>query len=306
MLKLQDVTKRYGSRAAVDGVSFEVPPGSLTGFVGANGAGKTTTMRVVLGITAADAGTVTWQGRPVDTDVRRRIGYMPEERGLYPRMPVRKQLVFLARLHGLSAARAGERADVLLDRLGLGERRDDEVDSLSLGNQQRAQIAAALVHEPDLLLLDEPFSGLDPIAVDSLTELLREVAADGVPVLFSSHQLELVERLCDRVVILSAGRVVVAGEVEQLRHQGRGMQLRLVVDPDAGWVRDVPGLLVLDVDGPSALVEVDGLAGQQDLLAEALRRGTVREFTPVAPTLAELYRTAALGGSTTAAEEVHA
>jgi ABC-2 type transport system ATP-binding protein len=287
VLELVEVSKSYGSRRAVDGVSFAVPPGSLTGFVGANGAGKTTTMRVVLGIVAADGGTVTWRGAPMDAVARRRTGYMPEERGLYPRMTVRRQLVYLARLHGASPAAGRARADELLERLDLGARADDQVDALSLGNQQRAQIAAALVHDPDLLLLDEPFSGLDPVAVDRLTELLRDVAAGGVPVLFSSHQLELVERLCDRVVVLAAGRVVAAGEVEALRQERSRGRLRLVVDGDAGWVRDVPAVRSADVDGPTAVVETDE---PQALLQEALRRGAVHEFSPLRPTLAELYR----------------
>ena len=292
MLTLTDVTKSFGERRAVDGVSFSVPPGSLTGFVGANGAGKTTTMRIVLGIARPDRGTVTWRGAPLDDDARRRIGYMPEERGLYPDMPVRAQLVHLARLHGVPAERARASADALLARLGLAERAGDVVSALSLGNQQRAQIAAALVHEPELLLLDEPFSGLDPVAVDGLVELLREVAATGVPVLFSSHQLELVERLCDAVVVLSHGRVVAAGGVEELRRQGRRPRLRLVVEPDAGWVRDVPGVHVVDVDGPVALLEVDDADNQQRLLHLALQHGTVTELRPLVPTLAELYRSA--------------
>ena len=287
MLELKDVTKAYGSRRAIDGVSFQVPKGALTGFVGANGSGKTTTMRVVLGIAEADSGTVDWEGVAVDAAMRRRIGYMPEERGLYPRMSVRRQLVYLARLHGMAAAAAARRAGELLDRLDLGERADDQVDALSLGNQQRAQIAAALVHDPDLLLLDEPFSGLDPVAVDRLTALLRELATAGVPVLFSSHQLELVERLCDEVVILAAGRVVASGEVAALRRERGGGHLRLVVDGDAGWVRDLPGVRALDVDGPRALLDTDD---PQAVLAEAVRRGPVLEFAPVAPTLSELYR----------------
>jgi len=287
MLQLTEVVKAFGQRRAVDGVTFDVPAGSLTGFVGANGAGKTTTMRVVLGILEPDGGTITWQGVPVDAAFRRRIGYMPEERGLYPRMRVRGQLVHLARLHGRDAAAARRRTDELLERLDLGERADDQVDALSLGNQQRAQIAAALVHEPDLLLLDEPFSGLDPVAVDRLTELLREVAASGVPVLFSSHQLELVERLCDRVVILAAGRVVAAGDVEALRQERGGARLRLVVDGDAGWVRDLPGVRLLELDGGRALVEADD---PQALLAAAVRRGPVHEFAPLSPSLSQLYR----------------
>ena len=287
VLELRDVTKAFGARRAVDGVSLTVPAGSLTGFVGANGAGKTTTMRVVLGIHSPDSGEVLWDGAPVDADLRRRIGYMPEERGLYPQMQVRRQLVHFARLHGADRAGAERRTDELLERLGLGERAADPVSALSLGNQQRAQIAAALEHDPDLLLLDEPFSGLDPVAVDQLSSLLRELAATGVPVLFSSHQLELVERLCDRVVILSDGRVVAAGDVTALRRQRGGDRLRLVVDDDAGWVRDVPGVRALDVDGARALVEADD---PQALLAHAVRRGPVHEFAPVTPTLSELYR----------------
>ena len=287
MLELRDVTKAFGARRAVDGVSFAVPAGSLTGFVGANGAGKTTTMRVVLGITQPDAGTVTWDGTPVGAELRRRIGYMPEERGLYPQMQVRRQLVHFARLHGADRATAERRTDELLERLGLAERATEPVSALSLGNQQRAQIAAALVHDPALLLLDEPFSGLDPVAVDQLSALLRELGARGVPVLFSSHQLELVERLCDRVVILSEGRVVAAGEVAGLRRQRGGDRLRLVVGDDAGWVRDLPGVRALDVDGPRAPVEADD---PQALLAAAVRRGPVHEFAPVSPTLSQLYR----------------
>ena len=246
-------------------------------------------MRIVLGIVRPDRGRVLWQGAPLDAAGRRRTGYMPEERGLYPRMTVRAQLVYLARLHGLDAGRARRRTDDLLERLDLGPRADDQVDALSLGNQQRAQIAAALVHEPMLLLLDEPFSGLDPVAVDRLTGLLREVAASGVPVLFSSHQLELVERLCDRVVVLAAGRVVASGEVDALRRARGGRQLRLVLGDgaDAGWLRDLPGVRVLALDGPRAVVEADE---PQALLAEAVRRGPVSAFAPVAPSLSELYR----------------
>ncbi len=290
MLELAGLRKAYGDRLALDDVSFVVPDGSLTGFVGANGAGKTTTMRVVLGIVQADAGTASWDGTPVDAALRRRIGYMPEERGLYPRMPVRRQLVHLARLHGTDARTARRRTDELLERLDLGERGDDTVDALSLGNQQRAQIAAALVHDPVLLLLDEPFSGLDPVAVDRLTAVLREVAAAGVPVLFSSHQLELVERLCDRVVVLAGGRVVAAGQVEALRRERAGVRHRLVLGGDAGWVRRAPRVTVLDIDGNRALVEADDAPALQALLASAVRRGAVHEFSPVSPTLSELYR----------------
>ena len=201
----------------------------MFGFVGPNGAGKTTTMRIILGVLAADGGEVRWHGEPVDAATRRRFGYMPEERGLYPKMRVRTQLTYLAALHGVDAPE--QAADRWIERLGIGERADDRVEELSLGNQQRVQLAAALVHEPELLVLDEPFSGLDPVGVDVLSGVLAEYAATGVPVVFSSHQLELVERLCEAVAIIKDGRLVASGAVEELRGQGSGA-VRVVVEGD--------------------------------------------------------------------------
>ncbi len=219
-LEVAGLARRFGGVTALDEVSFDVRPGRMTGFVGANGAGKTTTMRIVMGVLSPTAGEVRWQGQPVTAADRRSFGYMPEERGLYPKMRVAEQLTWFARLHGGSKADAVARVADLLGRLELAGRADDVLESLSLGNQQRAQIAAALVHSPTALLLDEPFSGLDPLAVDVMAELLREQVDRGVPVLFSSHQLDLVERLCDDVVILSGGRVVAAGAADELRRRG--------------------------------------------------------------------------------------
>ncbi len=302
VLELDGITRRFGDVTALDDVSFTVSPGRLTGFVGANGAGKTTAMRTVLGIATPDAGQVRFDGAPVDLAARQSFGYMPEERGLYPKMPVLAQLLFLGQLYGMTRTGARDAATSLLERVGLAERSGDRLDSLSLGNQQRVQVAAALIHDPVLLLLDEPFSGLDPVAVDALAVLLRERAAAGVPVLFSSHQLELVESLCDDVVILDAGRVVAAGRADELRERAAPNRWRLVVEPDAGFLRELaasrslPGLRVLDVDGPSALVELGADAGvdadDQALLRAALAHGRVRELRRVVPTLAELYREA--------------
>jgi ABC-2 type transport system ATP-binding protein len=216
-LQLRELRKRYGETVALDGVSFAVGEGEMFGFVGPNGAGKTTTMRIVLGVLGADSGAVTWRGGPIGVAERRRIGYMPEERGLYPKMRVRDQLVYMARLHGAGEADAGAAADRWLERLGIAERGGDPVEALSLGNQQRVQLAVALVHEPDLLVLDEPFSGLDPDGVDALAgALTEEIRARGVPVIFSSHQLELVERLCDSVAIIAAGRIATSGRLDAL------------------------------------------------------------------------------------------
>jgi ABC-2 type transport system ATP-binding protein len=216
---------------------------------------------------------------------------MPEERGLYPKMKIRDQLVFFGRLHGLDPDRAGERTDKLLDRLGLAERATDVLEALSLGNQQRVQIAAALVHEPIALVLDEPFSGLDPLAVDAMVDLLREEVTPEVPVLFSSHQLDLVERLCDDLVVLSRGKVVAAGPVAQLA-AGPTTTYRLVVDGDAGWLRDVRGIRVRDVAGGTALFDVEEGALEQKILQEAITRGPVLEFGPERVALSDVFREA--------------
>ncbi|MFC0438533.1 ABC transporter ATP-binding protein [Kutzneria buriramensis] len=290
VLEIDRISKRYGTVRALHEMTFDVRAGELFGFVGSNGAGKTTTMRIALGVLAADSGEVRFDGKPVDLATRRRIGYMPEERGLYPKMKVREQLVYLAQLHGMSAADARRATDAWVDRLGLTGRRDDEVQKLSLGNQQRVQLAAALVHDPVALVLDEPFSGLDPVAVDVMSEVLREQSARGVPVMFSSHQLDLVERLCDRVGIVRSGQLVANGGVAELRESG---PLRLVVDaPDAGedWAAGLTGVRVVAVDGSRTTVELGEDGDDQQVLAAALKTGPVREFTRLRPTLTELYR----------------
>jgi ABC-2 type transport system ATP-binding protein len=288
-LDVIEVTRRFGDRTVLEDVSMQVGDGRLVGFVGANGAGKTTTMRIVMGVLDASAGEVRWQGRPITREDRSQFGYMPEERGLYPKQQVADQLQFFARLHGYERAEARTRAGDLLERLGLTERAGDRLDTLSLGNQQRVQIAAALVHEPIALVLDEPFSGLDPIAVDNMVEVLREQAGRGVPVLLSSHQLDLVERVCDDLVILSEGRLVAAGSVEDLRGRAGALH-RLVLDADAGWVRDVPGLAVKDVDGPVATLEVLDHGADRALLTRALERGQVKEFSRQVPRLADVFK----------------
>ncbi|MEV0328060.1 ATP-binding cassette domain-containing protein [Micromonospora echinospora] len=290
LLHLEAVNRDFGDRRVLRDVTFDVAPGRLTGFVGANGAGKTTTMRIILGALAADSGTVTWGGAPLTRDVRRRFGYMPEERGLYPKMSVREQLVYLGRLHGLGADAVARNVDALLTRLGLGERADDTLEKLSLGNQQRAQIAAALVHEPDLLVLDEPFSGLDPLAVDTVLTVLREYTERGVAVLFSSHQLELVERLCDDLVIIADGVVRAAGGRERLRQTYALPRYEIRVDGDAGWLRDQPGVTVVDLDGAHAVFDLADGVDDQSVLRAALDRGPVRAFRPLTPSLAEIFR----------------
>ncbi len=293
MLELDGLTRRYGDVVALDGLSFSVPEPKMFGFVGPNGAGKTTTMRIVLGVLAADSGRVSWRGEPIDAEVRRRFGYMPEERGLYPKMRVRDQLAYLARLHGVEGSDADGAARAWAVRLGLEERLETRVEELSLGNQQRVQLGAALVHAPELLVLDEPFSGLDPAGVDVLSAVLRERVEAGVPVVFSSHQLELVERLCEAVAIISDGRVVATGEVKELRDRERGRAVRVEVD-GAGedWTEGIPGVEgVTDSDG-GLILTLSEDADDQAVLDAARRAGRVRHFGAVRPTLAEIFREA--------------
>jgi ABC-2 type transport system ATP-binding protein len=289
MLEIDSLTRRFAEVTVVDGVTFAVPPGQMTGFVGGNGAGKTTTMRMIMGVLGITSGEVRWQGRGITTEDRRRFGYMPEERGLYPKQAVLDQLVYLGELGGMTAQAARRGVMDHLERFGLADRAKDRVEKLSLGNQQRVQIIAAVMREPSCLILDEPFSGLDPLAVDAMADLLREHTARGTPVLFSSHQLDLVERLCDRLVILKQGHVVAAGSKADLEAGSTGRH-RLTVGSDAGWVRDVAGVHVVDLDGGTALFEILEPGADQALLRLAAGRDDVLEFSPVRPSLSEIYR----------------
>ena len=289
-LELRGLRRSFGELVAVDDLSLSVPPGRMFGFVGRNGAGKTTTMRIICGLLASDAGSVSWDGGPIDARARERIGYMPEERGLYPKMRLGDQLEYFAVLHGASHEEGRAAARAWLDRLGLGDRQGARVEVLSHGNQQRVQLAAALVHRPDLLILDEPFAGLDPIATDVMSAVLREQAARGVPVLFSSHQLELVEHLCESVAIINHGRVVACGEVDELRAAGPRL-LRVDVRGAApGWVDALTGVeLVERVDGRTVF-RLSRATDPQRILDAARRSGSVTHFAELQPTLAELFR----------------
>ncbi len=302
MLSLRGVHKSFGAHRALHDVSFDVARGRLTGFVGGNGAGKTTTMRIVLGVLSSDGGDVTLDGAPVTGDSLRSFGYMPEERGLYPKMEISEQLAYLARLHGIDKAAATKRADDLLERLGLAERRKSRLEELSLGNQQRVQVAAALVHDPDVLIMDEPFSGLDPLAVDEVVTVIAEHAARGIPVLFSSHQLDVVERLCDDLVIIAGGEIRAAGSREELRAAHSGDRYELVTTSDAGWVRAVPGVVVDELAAGTVVFRSDEVTAE-DVLRTAVGHGGVRAFRPLQPTLGEIFREIVVDAPTTNEED---
>lgn len=285
-LYINNLNKSYGDHQVLHDMTLQVQPGEMYGFVGSNGAGKSTTMRIALGVLASDSGEVLMGDRPIDDDLRRRIGYMPEERGLYAKEKIGDQLRFFARLHGLSDKAAGKNADGLLEQLGLAERSDDKLEELSLGNQQRVQLAASLIHDPELLILDEPFSGLDPVAVNVMSDLLVERCNAGVPVLFSSHQLDLVQRLCDRVGIIAKGRMKAEGTVDELRT--RGPIVYEVRTPARDWYPQ--GTRLVEDFGEGVLLEAETTDLDQQILQAAMAVGPVHSFSRRIPHLAELFQ----------------
>jgi ABC-2 type transport system ATP-binding protein len=292
VLEFDAATKRFGAVTALDRCTFTARPGRLTGFLGSNAAGKTTAMRAVFGLVELDGGTVRWRGAPITVATRAGFGYMPEERGLYPRMRVREQLLYLGELCGRTSHEVARITDRWLERLGVADRGSDRLDTLSHGNQQRVQLIAALVNEPDLLVLDEPFSGLDPIAMATMADLLAELAAGDATVLFSSHQLDLVEDLCEDVVIIDHGRIVLAGELADLRASvpQRFVDIRYRgAAPD--WSRLAAVEVVEATDGHARLrVEPD--ADLAAVLTAARHTGDVLSFAYQPPTLSELFRRA--------------
>ena len=289
MLEIKDLSKRYGDVVALDGASFAARPGRIVGFLGPNGAGKTTTMRCIFGLATPDKGETLWHGQPIDRVTRLRFGYMPEQRGLYPRMRVGEQLSYFAQHHGMPAKEAAAATSRWLLRLGLADRERDKLEALSHGNQQRVQLGAALVHDPELLVLDEPFSGLDPIGIATMTEILRERAAAGVGVVFSSHQLDLVEDVCEDVVIIARGKIAANGPIDELRAASGRRHLEVEVEgAGASWLDGRGGATIVEQKGDFVrlLVPVDvDLSG---LLAAASAAGPVRRFAFQPPALSEL------------------
>ncbi|MPY94139.1 MAG: ATP-binding cassette domain-containing protein [Acidimicrobiia bacterium] len=288
MLVVTGLSKRYGTVVALDDVSFGVERGQTVGFLGPNGAGKTTTMRAIMGLVALDAGSVAWDGAPIGESVRRRVGYMPAERGMYQRMRVRDHLVYYARISGQDSTSAARAADVWLERLGLAERAGDTVQSLSSGNQQRVQLALALLNEPELLVLDEPFSGLDPVAVEVLSGILREQVAAGAALLLSSHQLDLVSDVASQVVIVDHGRVVLRGDVAELQAASTVRYVDVQFAKPTEWRPEGAATAVAgDARRHRVAVRVD--ADPVALLGDAQRQGDVVSWSFAPPDLSEVF-----------------
>jgi ABC-2 type transport system ATP-binding protein len=293
-LEIEDLAHAFGERTALAGVTTAVTPGAITGLLGPNGAGKTTLMRILLGVLTPDRGEIRYDGVVADEEVRRRWGYMPQERGLYPAMPAGEQVAYFGRLRGLGRREATDRARALLAELDLVDRWADRTDKLSGGMQQRLQLATALVHEPDLVVLDEPFNGLDPVAVEALSETLRQRAERGCTVLFSSHQIDLVQDLCQEIVMIDQGRTVLEGQVATLRASSGERQLRLQVQaPDRDWHTVLPGVQVVSQEADELRLAVSGTTDPLSVLDAAREAGQVTDFGLDLPTLSQLFLAAA-------------
>lgn len=291
-LSISGISQRFGDREVLRGVDLTVQAGRVTGLVGPNGAGKTTLMRIIFGVIAPDQGSISWCGRNPTSSDRQGWGYMPQERGLYRDMRVLDQLVWIARLHGLSATEGRSNAVDLLERLGLAERANDEVEALSGGMAQRVQLAAAMVHGPDLLVLDEPFNGLDPVAVEFLSDVILEHVRSGKHLLFSSHQLDLVEDLCEEITMINHGQVVLRGDVRRLKEDSPDRYLHVDVTVDPTWV-DAAVAQVTSTDASGSSIRLQPGADAAAVLDSVRSHISVRDFSVRAPSLSELFLEAA-------------
>jgi ABC-2 type transport system ATP-binding protein len=291
-LALENLTKRFGPVTALDGISFTVERGQVFGFLGANGAGKTTTMRIILDILRPDSGTVTWGGKAITDVPRRTWGYLPEERGLYPRLEVLEQLVFFASLYDIPRREAADRARHWLARFRIPEYEHRRAEELSKGNQQKVQLIAAILHEPDVLVMDEPFVGLDPVNVSLLKEAFDEMRDRGTTLIFSTHQMEMVEELCEAVALIDRGRLVLGGPIRDVKRASGRRVVRLGVEGNGGlsWLGGLEGVRVVRPGVDYTELEISRERDPQEILRAALDRGEqVTQFVIADPSIEQIF-----------------
>ncbi len=288
-LVVTGLIKRFRDITAVDDLSFSVEEGSLFGFLGPNGAGKTTTMRVILGIIKADKGKTMWKGLPFDQMEPGFFGYLPEERGLYPKMRVLEHLEFLGRINGLSRIQASKKTLTWIERFDLGDLRNKKVEELSKGNQQKVQMIGTLLHEPELLILDEPFGGLDPVNVALLKEVLIEIHQRGKTIIFSSHRMDQVEEICKDIALISHGRLLLSGNLKEIkRSMGRNI-MRISVEGNKEFWTEIPGLQPIIDRADYLEFQLNELINPNDVLQVAMAAGQVIHFELVEPSLNQIF-----------------
>ena len=288
-ISLRDLVKSFGTFRAVDGVSFEVPKGHIFGLIGPNGAGKTTTIRMIMDIIRPDSGEVTILGAPARDTAKDRVGYLPEERGLYRKMKVIEMLEFQGSIKGAMPAQARKQGQQWLERLGIGEWRDKKVEELSKGMQQKVQFAATVLGKPELLILDEPFSGMDPVNQDLFKDTILEINRDGATIIFSTHQMETAERLCREIALINRGKVVLSGPLTTVKEKFGKNTVVMEFDGDGAFLKTLPGVRWVNDSGQQVEVRLESGADPQTLLRAAVERLTVRRFEVVVPTLHNIF-----------------
>lgn len=289
LIEARDLVRLYPGVRAVDGISLQVRQGQCFGLLGPNGAGKTTTLRMVMNILGPDSGTIEILGKPADHAARDRIGYMPEERGLYPRMVLEEQLVFMAAIKGMSRKEAEKRLSPWLERLGLADWRKKKTNELSKGMQQKAQFIATVLHEPEVLFMDEPMSGLDPVGMDVMREAMLDLRRKGTTIVLSSHQMEAVEKLCDRVALINRGEKVLDGTVSEVKARHGKNTVVLAYDGDGSFLASLPGVAKVTDFGQYVEVRLQEGTDPQPLLREAVERLRLRRFEIVEPSLHDIF-----------------
>ncbi|BBU38347.1 MAG: sodium ABC transporter ATP-binding protein [Bacillaceae bacterium] len=288
-LKLEQVTKKFGDFTAVDKLSLSIPEKEMFGFLGANGAGKTTTFRMILGLLAPTEGTITWNGEKIDYSTSPYIGYLPEERGLYPKLKVKDQIVYLARLRGMNKKDALKELANWLERFKVPEYAEKKVEELSKGNQQKIQFIAAVIHKPKLLILDEPFSGLDPVNVEQLKEAVIDLKNAGTSIVFSSHRMEHVEELCEHLCILHRGSPVVHGSLKEIKRSFGKKNLVIHADFDLNFLKDFPGVVKAKTTVEGIQLQIEREETAQQLLQEIVDKGFIRKFQIEEPSLHDIF-----------------
>lgn len=288
-LKIEHVTKRYGNFTAVDDLNLEISPSRIFGLLGANGAGKTTTIRMTLGILSPTAGKITWNGKEINYDMSNHIGYLPEERGLYPKLTVKDQLIYLGRLRGMGKGQILTELKKWLEKFHVPEYLDKKVEELSKGNQQKIQFIASVIHRPSLLFLDEPFSGLDPVNVELLKNAVIDVAKEGTTIIFSSHRMDQVEELCEHLCILHKGRPVVHGSLREIKRQFGKKNIEIHTEANLDFLQDKNGVTKLKKTAQGYKIQIAEDEVSQRILKEIADKGFITKFALEEPSLHDIF-----------------
>jgi ABC-2 type transport system ATP-binding protein len=289
VLSLNNVTKRFGNFTAVDNLSISIPEKEMFGFLGGNGAGKTTTFRMILGLMDPSGGTITWNGKKIDYSTSPEIGYLPEERGLYPKMKVNDQIIYLARLRGMDKKEAEKELEYWLKRFNVPEYKNKKVEELSKGNQQKIQLIASIIHKPKLLILDEPFSGLDPVNVELLKDAVGEIKESGTTIVFSSHRMEHVEELCENLCIMHKGTPVVHGGLKEIKRSFGKKNVTIHADFDLSFLEAVSGVAKAKKTTEGIQLQVESEDRAKDIFNEVVKKGFVRKFELEEPSLNDIF-----------------